>query len=45
LRLQVRLELPGNRRMFARRGFLQTGVLAHPGYSQPTIAVMERALV
>ena len=31
--------------MFARRGLLQTGVLAHPGYSQPTIAVMEKPMI
>ena len=44
LRLQVRLELPRNRLLFARRGFVQTGVRSHPGHPEPTIAVMEKAM-
>jgi predicted N-acetyltransferase YhbS len=45
LRLQARLELPRNRLLFARLGFLETGVRSHPGYSAPTIAVMEKAML
>jgi GNAT superfamily N-acetyltransferase len=44
LRLQVRLELPRNRLMFARHGFVQTGARSHPGHPEPTIAVMEKAM-
>ena len=45
LRLRARLELPMNRRLFALRGFVEVAALAHPGYSRPTIAVMEKAMV
>jgi GNAT superfamily N-acetyltransferase len=45
LRLHARLELPMNRRLFARRGFVEVGVRAHPGYIRPTFAVMEKAMV
>jgi GNAT superfamily N-acetyltransferase len=44
LRVQARLELPRNRLLFARRGYVEAGVRAHPGYAEPTIAVMEKAL-
>jgi GNAT superfamily N-acetyltransferase len=44
LRVQARLELPRNRLLFARRGYVDAGVRAHPGYAEPTIAVMEKAL-
>jgi predicted N-acetyltransferase YhbS len=44
LRVQARLELPRNRLLFARHGYVEVGVRAHPGYSEPTIAVMEKAL-
>jgi GNAT superfamily N-acetyltransferase len=44
LRLNARLELPANRRLFARRGFADAGMRAHPGYAAPTIMVMEKAL-
>ena len=44
LRLQVRLALPRNREMFARHGFVQTGVRFHPGYAEPTIAAMEKSI-
>jgi GNAT superfamily N-acetyltransferase len=44
LRVQARLELPRNRLLFARRGYVEVGVRAHPGYAEPTIAVMEKAL-
>src|SRR5271163_3972645 len=45
LRLRARLELPMNRRLFVRRGFVEVGVRAHPGYVRPTFAVMEKAMV
>jgi hypothetical protein len=45
LRLHARLELPMNRRLFARRGFVEVGFRAHPGYIRPTFAVMEKAMV
>lgn len=45
LRLHARLELPMNRRLFARRGFVEVGVRTHPGYIRPTFAVMEKAMV
>jgi GNAT superfamily N-acetyltransferase len=44
LRLNARLELPGNRRLFARLGFAEVGLSAHPGYPTPTIVVMEKIL-
>ena len=43
LRLQARIELPSNRRLFARHGFVEVERRAHPGYAEPTIAVMEKA--
>ena len=44
LRVQARLELPRNRLLFARRGYVEVGVRAHPGYAEPTIAMMEKVL-
>jgi GNAT superfamily N-acetyltransferase len=44
LRLQARIELSLNRRLFARHGFVEVGFRAHPGYAEPTIAVMEKTL-
>ncbi len=43
-RLRVRLDLPGNRRLFERCGYQETALLSHPGYEQPTFAVMEKRL-
>ncbi len=43
-RLRVRLDLPGNRRLFERCGYQETARLSHPGYEQPTFAVMEKRL-
>ncbi len=42
LHLGVRLALPGNRRLFARLGFTETRLHAHPGHSEPTWTEAER---
>jgi GNAT superfamily N-acetyltransferase len=44
LRLHARIELPANGRLFARHGFVEVEVRAHPGYAEPTFAVMEKTL-
>jgi GNAT superfamily N-acetyltransferase len=44
LSLNVRLVLEENRRLFAALGFAATKEAAHPGYAQPTFAVMEKRL-
>ena len=44
LRLHVRIELSANHRLFTRHGFLQVALRAHPGWVDPTFAVMEKAL-
>jgi GNAT superfamily N-acetyltransferase len=44
LRLHARLELLSNRRLFAGHGFVEVERRAHPGYAQPTFAVMEKVL-
>ncbi len=44
LRLHARIELPSNRRLFARQNFVEVELRAHPGYAGPTIVVMEKAL-
>jgi len=44
VRLHARIELPANRRLFARHGFAVVEVRAHPGYGGPTFAVMEKDL-
>jgi predicted N-acetyltransferase YhbS len=43
-RLRVRLDLDGNRRLFAKGGYEETAQLSHPGYDKPTFAVMEKRL-
>ena len=43
-RLRVRLDLNGNRRLFAKGGYAETAQLSHPGYDKPTFAVMEKRL-
>lgn len=45
LHLGVRLALPGNRRLFARLGFVETTLHAHPGHSEPTWTEAEKRLV
>lgn len=42
--LRVRLPMIENRRLFAGAGFVETGLLAHPGYAEPTFAEMRKAL-
>lgn len=42
LHLGVRLALPGNRRLFARLGFVETTLHAHEGYTNPTWAAAEK---
>ena len=44
LRLSTRLAAVGNRRLFARFGFLERERHAHPGYEQPTYVDMEKQL-
>jgi GNAT superfamily N-acetyltransferase len=44
LRLNVRLALEENRRLFAALGFIATNEAAHPGYARSTFAVMEKRL-
>ena len=43
-RLRVRLELPENRRLFARLGYQQAATGAHAGFTRPTFAVLEKRL-
>ena len=45
LHLGVRLALPGNRRLFARLGFIETTRHAHPGHDEPTWTEAEKWLV
>ncbi len=42
--LSTRLVLADNRRLFARCGFVETQLHAHPGYAQPTFVEMEKTL-
>ena len=42
--LSTRLVLLDNRRLFAARGFRETELRTHPGYSAPTFVVMEKFL-
>jgi GNAT superfamily N-acetyltransferase len=42
--LATRLALTGNRRLFARFGFVETDHHAHPGYTEPTFVDMEKVL-
>ena len=44
MHLRVRLALDENRRFFSACGFRAIAEGAHPGYSTPTFAVMEKAL-
>ncbi len=43
-RLRVRLDLDDNRRLFERSGYREVARRAHPGYDEPTFAVMEKPL-
>jgi tRNA threonylcarbamoyladenosine biosynthesis protein TsaE len=42
--LKTRLELPENERLFERCGFARREVEAHPGFAEPTTAVMQKVL-
>ena len=42
--LSTRLVLADNRRLFARLGFVETQLHAHPGYDRPTFVDMEKAI-
>ncbi len=44
IHLEVRLALAGNRRLFARAGFVETVRRAHPGYGHPTFVEAEKRL-
>ena len=44
LRLEVRLALEGNRRLFRRAGFKEGERRAHPGYLTPTYVEAEKRL-
>lgn len=45
LRLQVRLSLTDNRRLFQRTGFVEGAHHAHPGYDTPTYLEAEKHLL
>ncbi|OBZ97094.1 acetyltransferase [Pararhizobium polonicum] len=44
LRLETRIELAENHRVFARWGFVRTAQAAHPGFSRPTYIEMRKML-
>ncbi|GAC1336676.1 MAG: GNAT family N-acetyltransferase [Acetobacteraceae bacterium] len=44
LHLEVRLALAGNRRLFARAGFVEGARRAHPGFAYPTFVEAEKRL-
>jgi GNAT superfamily N-acetyltransferase len=44
LGLNVRLALGDNQRLFAALGFRRVGLTSHAGFSEPTIAIMERPI-
>lgn len=44
LLLGTRLALPGNRRLFAARGFVEVSRHCHPGFAEPTWVAMEKRL-
>jgi len=44
VRLGVRIALPGNRRLFASMGYIETGREAHPGFDHPTSINMRKRL-
>ncbi len=45
LRLSARLGLPGNRLLFERCGFVETGRTAHPGFTEPTSVTFEKIVM
>lgn len=44
LRLETRMELDENHRVFSRWGFVKTAVGSHPGFTRPTFIEMRKAL-
>ena len=44
LRLETRIELEENHRLFARWGFVRTAEASHPGFTRPTFIEMRKAL-
>lgn len=42
--LRVRLAMTENRRLFSKAGFVETGLMAHEGYAEPTFAEMRKGL-
>lgn len=44
LRLETRVELQENHRVFARWGFVRTAEAAHPGFGRPTFVEMRKTL-
>ncbi len=44
IRLEVRLALDGNRRLFRRAGFVEGERHSHPGYAHPTYVAAEKRL-
>ncbi|CAN7268642.1 GNAT family N-acetyltransferase [Pararhizobium sp. LjRoot238] len=44
LRLETRIELEENHRLFARWGFVRTAEASHPGFTRPTFIEMRKPL-
>jgi GNAT superfamily N-acetyltransferase len=44
IRLEVRIALPGNQRLFTALGFREIACHAHPGFDQPTYLEMAKML-
>ncbi len=44
MRLRARLELPLNRRLFARLGYVEVGFGSHAGLERPTFVILEKTL-
>ncbi len=44
MRLRARLELPLNRRLFARLGYDEVGFGSHAGLARPTFVILEKTL-
>lgn len=42
--LRVRLAMTENRRLFSGAGFVETALMAHDGYAEPTFAEMRKGL-
>jgi hypothetical protein len=44
LRLETRIELEENHRLFAQWGFVRTAEASHPGFTRPTFIEMRKVL-